>query len=71
MTVLREGRMAGNVPVETQLTESSASQIKVDFLAQPPFGTNATGMADKQHPRANNRMSASTGFAYACPDCPL
>jgi hypothetical protein len=54
--------MAGNVPVETQSTEPSASQNEVDFLAQPPFGTNATAIADKQHPRARNRMLASTGL---------
>jgi hypothetical protein len=46
MTVLREGRMIGDIAVETQSTEPTVGEIEVDFLAQPPLGTNAEAVAD-------------------------
>ena len=70
--VLRERRVIGNLAIQTESAEPSVRQIEMNLLAEPPLGPDAHAIADKQHPRANNRMLASTGFARvdACPDCP-
>src|SRR5580693_5972836 len=49
MSVLREGRMIGDMPVEPKPAKPSICQIEVDFLAQPPLRSNAEAIAHDQH----------------------
>jgi hypothetical protein len=50
MTVLGKRRMIGHIAVEPQSAKPAIGQIEVNLLAQPPLGTNAEAVADKQHP---------------------
>src|SRR3990170_3657704 len=64
VAVLREGRVIGHLAFQAQSAEPPISQIEVHFLAQAPFRTNATAVADDQHPDHQFRIDRrSTGGA--------
>jgi len=48
--VLGEGRVVGNVAVETQSAKPAIGEIEVDLVAQLPLRADAKTIADDQHP---------------------
>jgi hypothetical protein len=48
MAILREGRVIGHCPLETQAAEPPVGQIKVDLLAQPTLGPDAEAVTDEE-----------------------
>ena len=50
MAVLREGGMIRNGIFQTKPAEPAIGEIEVDFLTQPPLGSDAIAVADDQHP---------------------
>ena len=62
VTVLREGRMVGHVPVEAKPAEPAVGQIEVNLVAQPPLGTNAVAVAHQQH--ADHQLGIDRGSAH-------
>ena len=50
MTVAREGGVVRHPAVKSQATKPAIGQIEMDFIAQPPFGSDAHAVPDNQHP---------------------
>jgi hypothetical protein len=56
-----------HLAVEAKPTEPAVSEVQVNFLAQPPFGTNAVAVANQQHPDEQlgiNRRPASRAIKW-------
>jgi hypothetical protein len=67
MPVLGEGRVVRHLAVEAEPTEPTVSEVQVNLLAQPPFGTNAVAVANQQHPDEQfgiNRRPASRAVKW-------
>src|SRR5262249_27623804 len=47
MTVLREGRMVGDVAIEPKAAEPAIRKIKVDLFTQAPLGADAKAVSDQ------------------------
>jgi hypothetical protein len=45
-----------HLAVEAEPTEPAVSEVQVNLLAQPPFGTNAVAIANQQHPHEQLRI---------------
>ena len=42
--------MVRHLAVEAEPAKPAVGEVQVNFLAQPPFGTNAVAVANQQHP---------------------
>jgi hypothetical protein len=54
--------MVRYLAVEAEPKEPAVSEVQVNLLTQPPFGTNAVAVANQQHPDQQfgiNRRPAS------------
>lgn len=60
MAVAREGGMVRNLAVQSQTAEPSIAEVKVDFLAEPPLGSNAHAVSNDQHPDHQLRSNRGT-----------
>ena len=67
MPILGEGRVLWHLAVEPEPTEPAVSEVQVNLLAQPTFGTNAVAIANQQHPDQQfgiNRRPASRAVKW-------
>jgi hypothetical protein len=67
MPILGENRVVRYLAVEAQPTEPAVSQVQMNLLAQPLFGTNAVAVANQQHPDEQfgiNRRPASRAVKW-------
>src|SRR6478609_5555328 len=51
LSLKRPGRVIRHLAVQTEPTEPAIREIEMDFLTEPPFGTDAHAVADDQHPQ--------------------